>query len=207
MNGGPANLVMWILAPLFGMIGLYLLWYLRRRRHMLAAFARNHSFPMRSGQGAELQETLDRCFSLNDEGMVRSFGQLSSLIEATPVWIFSVVELLDLDPYASAYSTNFTRIVALFDIANDYDEFFLLDKAMQASPALPGSQPPDQDLSTMAGQTVEDCHARHTLSVTLRRGYGLIYFEPLVTGGESLDDIESLYCIAGKLHGMLQGNA
>lgn len=198
MNDG--TLVMWILVPLFGAVGLYLIWYTRSRKKMLEAFAGAHSFPVRPDNAPELEKVLDDCFSLRDQGLVRSFGQLSSIIEATPVRIFRAVELLDLNPHARAYSTNFSRIIALFEVSGSHGEFFLLDKSGQASPRLPGSKSPDPEVVTITEQLAKECDARHTLSVTLANGHGLIYFEPLVTGGESLSDIESLYKIARAMH-------
>lgn len=44
-----------------------------------------------------------------------------------------------------------------------------------------------------------DSNARHPVSVTLTKGHGLVYFEPLVTGGENINDVDALYCIAKNI--------
>ena len=208
MNDGSGTLVFWILVPLFAAVGLYMIWYARRRKKMVDKFARTHRLAIKPAYEKELQKTLDSCFSIQEKGLVRSFGQLSSLVDGGSVWLFRAVELLDLNPHAQSYSTHFSRIVALFDIgATDHDEFFLLDKSLQARRNMPGSKPPDPAVTEVTKQIAKTCKARHALSVSLRRGQGLIHFEPLVTGGENISDIDSLYCIAKKMRNELSAAA
>jgi hypothetical protein len=199
MNEGSGTLVFWILIPLFGAIGLYLILYSRLRKKMVEAFAKSHHFQIKPEYREQVQETLDRCFSLEGKGLLRSFDQLSSLVDGKPIWLFRAVELLDLNPYAQSESTHFARIVALFDIPVVYDEFFVLDKSMQASHRLPTSRSPNPEILEIVKRIVVSCKPRHPLSVTLKGGHGLVYFEPLITGGEKASDIDSLYCIAKKM--------
>ncbi len=206
MNEGSSALVLWILVPLFAAVGLYLIWYSRRRKKMLEAFAKAHQLRISPERKGELQRTLDGCFSLENENLVRRFGQISSLVDGGLIRIFRAVELLDLNPRARSYSTHFPRIAALFDVSTDYDEFFLLDKSMQARRRRPGSDPPSPDVAEIAKRTAASCNARHPLSVTLAHGHGLIYFEPLVTGGETMNDVDSLYCIAKGMREELGGD-
>ena len=138
--------------------------------------------------------------------MVRSFGALSSLVYGESIWVFRAIELLDLNPHAQSYSTHFSRIVALFNTLTDYEEFFILDKSMHASQRLPGPKSPDPNITDLVNRIAVSCKARHPLSVTLTRGHGLIYFEPLVTGGEIKGDINSLYCIAKDMSEKLSGD-
>jgi hypothetical protein len=198
--------VLWILVPLFAAVGLYLFWYSRRREKMLAAFAKMHKLRIRPEYKKDLQKTLDTCLSLKHEGLVRSFGQLSSLVDGEAIWLFRAVELLDLNPHAQSYTTHFPRIVALFATSTDHDEFFVLDKSMQANPRLPRSKSPNNKIAEIAKRTAASCRARHPLSVTVTRGHGLIYFEPLVTGGETISDVNSLYCIARNMCERLSGD-
>jgi hypothetical protein len=207
MNGGSDTLVFWILVPLFLAVGLYLIWYSRRRRKMLESFARKQHLRIRPDHRQELENTLERCFSLEQPGLVRNFGQLSSLVDGGAVWIFRAVELLDLDPHGQPPSTHFNRIAAFFPVPEQvHTEFFMLDKNMQEHGMLPGQSPPDPEVVAMSRETARDCHARHALSVTLARGHGLIYFEPFVVGGETINDVNSLYCIAKSMHEKLSGN-
>ncbi|WP_432695331.1 hypothetical protein ACQUQP_12330 [Marinobacterium sp. YM272] len=190
-------LVFWILVPIFVALGLYLLWYARRRRAMLEAFAKEAGLRMQPRAEASLEARLERCFSLQQPGLVRSFGQLASLVKGDPVWIFRSVELLDLNPHGQAQSTHFNRIAALFPVPDTLNsEFFLLDKNGQARSLLPGSAAPDTKFVAMVNEVARSSGARHPLSVTCSRGSGLIYFEPFVVGGETLDDVKALYRIA-----------
>lgn len=199
MNEGTDYLVLWILLPIFMALGVYLAWYSLRRKKMLESFAEMHSLRMKPEYREELERILDKCFSLKKEGLVRSFGQLSSIINGGSVWIFRAVELIDNNPHGQSEFTHFARIVALFDISPDYEEFFLLSKSMQVTQRIPGAGQPDPKVIELVKRVVVDCNARHVISVTLRCGYGLIYFEPLVTGGERLNDIDALYTIARNM--------
>ncbi len=196
MNEGSGAVVFWILVPLFVAVGFYLLWYSRRRKKMVEMFAKIHQLRFRPEYEKELQKTLDTFFSLKDDALVRSFGQLSSLVKGESIWLFRAVELLDLNPHAQSYTTHFPRIVALFEISTEHEEFFVLDKSMQARQRLPRSKSPNTKVTEIARQIAVSCKARHPLSVTITRGHGLIYFEPSVTGGETISDVNSLYCIA-----------
>jgi hypothetical protein len=205
MNEGSGADVFWILVPLFAAVGFYLFWYSRRRKKMVEKFAKIHRLRIRPEYEKELQQTLDTFFSLKDDGLVRSFGQLSSLVKGESVWLFRAVELLDLNPHAQSYTTHFPRIVALFETSTAYEEFFVLDTSMQARQRLPGSESPNIKVIETARKTALSCKVRHPLSVTITRGHGLIYFEPLVTGGETINDVNSLYCAAREINEKLSG--
>jgi len=206
MNEVSASFVFWILVPLFMAVGLYLFWYSSRRKKMIETFAKMQQLRIRPEYEKELQKTLDIYFTLKDEGLVRSFDQLSSLVGGDSIWIFRAVELLDLNPHAQSQSTHFPRIAALFGISANHDEFFILDKSMQPRQRLPRSTQTNPNVTEITMQIAKSCSARHPLSVTLTRGHGLIYFEPLVTGGETISDVNSLYCIAKKMCEKLSGN-
>jgi hypothetical protein len=167
---------------------------------MLETFAKTHRLSIRPEYESDLQKTLDDCFSLEAKGLVRSFSRLSSIVDGGRVWLFRAVELLDLNPRAQSYSTHYSRIAALFDVpTKSNDEFFLLDKSMRVNQRLPETEPPDSYAIETLKRIAQSCEARHSLSVTFAHGHGLIYFEPLVTGGEVMSDVNSLYCIAQKM--------
>ena len=199
MNEGSGVLVFWILFPLFGAVGLYLIWYSQRRKKMLESFAKTNQFIFRPERENALQKTLDSCFSLKQEGIVRSFGQISSLVEKESINFFRTIELLDLNSHARSPNTHFTRIAALFKIPDAYEEFFVLDKSMQASRRILATRPINPNVIEKSKQIAAHCKTRHALSVTLGSGYGLIYFEPLVTGGETMSDVNCLYCFASSM--------
>jgi hypothetical protein len=154
----------------------------------------------------QIQAALDASFVLKDD-LVREFGQLSSLVDGGGIWIFRAVELLDLDPHAQSYVTHFNRIVALFDISASHGAFFLLDPAGKPHQRLPRHSSPDPTVVEIVRRIAQACFVRHTLSVTLSRGYGLIYLEPLVVGGETMADVNTLYCVAKKMREELAEDA
>jgi hypothetical protein len=207
MNGSSDSLVFWILIPLFLAIGVHLILYTRRRRKMLETFARAQHLRIRPERRQEIEDALNRCFSLEQPGLTRHFGPLSSLIDGGATWIFRAAELLDLDPYGSPSTTNFYRIAAFFPVAGSVqDQFFLLDKHMRPHRMGSDKSPLNPEIVEMTKHIWRNCSARHPLSITLARGYGLIYFEPFVVGGETVGDITSLYCIAKSMHEKLCGN-
>jgi len=200
MNGSSGTLVFWLLVPLFVAIGIYLVLYSRRRKRMLEAFAKTHRLSVRPEYESDLQKKLDDCFSLEAKGLVRSFAQLSSIVDGGRVCLFRAVELLDINPHAQSYSTHYPRIAAVFDMPTRLsDAFFVLDKTMRVNQRLPETEPPNSDGVETLKRIAQSCEARHSLSVTFAHGHGLIYFEPLVTGGETMSDVNSLYCIAQKM--------
>lgn len=207
MNEGSDALVLWILVPVFAAVGLYLIWYSRRRKKMLAEFAKTHQLCIRPEHGDALQKTLDSCFALENENFVRSFGQLSSLVDGGSIWLFRTVELLDLNPHGQSTATHFSRVAALFGVSTGHDEFFVLDTSMQVRQRIPGANPPKPDAAEVTQRVAASCNARHSLSVTLAQGHGLIYFEPLITGGETLSDVNCLYSVAKNMREELARNS
>ena len=186
----------WIIGTAFAAVGLYLVWYSQRRKKMLTMFAAEHGFAMGRNSTAQLEHSLAQCLRFDIEGIVREFGQLSTTVHAGTVQIFRAVELIDLSPNTQPDSTHFSRIAAHFDISNEYDEYFLLRYSQGVANLHPIHDSPNRNAVQIASDIARTCEARHTLSITLRNGKGLVYFEPTVTGGENKADIEALYCIA-----------
>ena len=196
-----STLVWWILVPLFIAVGIHLALYSRRRKKIFKKFAVSHHLSFKPELQRKLQNILDTSFHLKQEGLSRSFGQLSNILFNGSIWIFRAVELLDLDPNSQPYSTHFPRVVALFKAPLSLEEFFLLDKSLDITTRLPDSPVPSSEVTGC----VEDCFnlhnpLPHSLSVSFSGGYGLVYFEPLIVGGETLSDINSLYSIANEFY-------
>jgi hypothetical protein len=63
----------------------------------------------------------------------------------------------------------------LFDVSTCHDEFFVLDTSMQVRQRIPGANPPKPDAAEVTQRVAASCNARHSLSVTLAQGHGLIY--------------------------------
>ena len=196
MSEASAGSIGWIIGAAFAAVGLYLVWYSQRRKKMLTTFAAEHGFAIDHNRTAKLEHSLADCLRFGIAGIVREFGQLSTPVDAGTVQIFRAVELIDLSQDTQPDSTHFSRIAAFFDISKNYDEYFLLSSSQGISNLHPIHDSPDTLAVQVATDIVRSCEARHTLSVTLRNGKGLLYFEPTVTGAENKADIEALYCIA-----------
>ncbi len=191
---------MWWLLILLSVVGAYLLWYTKRRHTMLETFVQAHGLTIRPELASSIQQTLDLYFSLEDPGVVRSFCQLAGIVDGDTVRLFRAIELLDLSPHSSASSTHFSRIAALFEVSTEYDDFFLLDASLKPTRRWSGSPKPDPRAVTLAKKAATASSPRHTLSITLTHGHGLIYFEPLITAGETQGDLDCLYEIARQMH-------
>ncbi|MBV1789814.1 hypothetical protein KQ940_17295 [Marinobacterium sp. D7] len=192
--------LVWILLPLFATVGLYLIWYARRRRRMMARFAREKGLSIRRDYRKPLQRCLDNAFALPQTEATRSFGQLAAIVDAEKAWLFLAVELLDLSRYGQAQSTHFPRLAALFKVRPELEGFFLIDTLGRVEDLVPEIPPAKPGVVTAAHEAMKAHGAGHTLSVTLSNGYGLIYFEPRITGAGDRADLESLYGIAIELN-------
>lgn len=189
--------VWWILVPLFIAVGIHLFLYSRRRKKLLERFANSNHLSFKPELQAKLQNILDISFHLKQDGLSRSFDQLSSIIFDDSIWVFRSVELLDLNAYGQSYSPHSPRVIALFEVPQSLEEFFLLDKSMNITTRLPGSTVPTSKVTGLVKECfIQDNQLPHPLSISFSKGHGLIYFEPLVVGGETLSDINSLYRIA-----------
>lgn len=147
MSDGFSGSVLRILGSAFAAVGLYLIWYSRRRKRMLAVFAAEHGFSRNRMGAAQLERLLSECLSFNVAGIVREFGQLSNSVDAGSIAIFQAVQLIDLSPDTQPNSTHFSRLAALFDIAPEYDEYFLLRSSQEILNLHPIHGSPDMKIA------------------------------------------------------------
>ena len=113
MQGNP-GLVFGILVPVFLAVGVYLLWYSQRRKKLLESFASSHNLALHPELATGLENRLSKIFDFEQTNIVRSFGQLKSVVKDDEILIFKGVELLDLSPYGRSNNTHFARISAFF---------------------------------------------------------------------------------------------
>ena len=97
------------------------------------------------------------------------------------------IELIELSPSSQENSTHCSQVPACFDISNAYDEHFLLSKSRKISNLHPIHDGPAWNAVQVASDIAQLCEARHTLSLMLRGGKDLLYFEPGVTEGRKQD--------------------
>jgi len=207
MTQGNPELVFAILVPVLLAVGVYLLWYSRRRNELMKAFASSHGLAVHAELAAGLEERLTRLFDFDRTMMVRSFGQLKNIVKDGDILIFNGVELLSLTPLTRSNNTHFSRIAALFPISGKHSGFFDVDKSGAIISRVPGEIRPDENTAQIVKRTVAEAGARHSLSATFKGGYGLIYFEPLVTGGENIADLDCLLRLTRLLKSALGSKA
>jgi hypothetical protein len=185
--------IVWILVPIFVGVGLYLIWYSRRTRRMILDFARAKNLRYRGGDGGQLAAALDEAMRFERPGLVRSFGQIRDMVYGDDtVVLFRTVELLDLSFYGPSQNTHQGRVAATFEVSDRHDLFVLVHPDLRCQSRL-GSESAvaEGDIAIIRG-VLEERRPRCPLSVTLKRGRGLVYLEPRVTGSVKSEDFDYL---------------
>jgi hypothetical protein len=192
--------VFWILVPLFVAVGAYLVWYSRRGRRLVMAFAREKGLRYRPGDDGQLAAALDEALGFDEPGLVRSFGQVRDIVyDRESVQLFRTVELLDLNRYGTSQSTHYSRVAVTFEVSPDLELFALVSPDLRCQSRLGSDSSVPQEPVTVIRSVLENQRPRCPLSVTLKRGRGLIYLEPLVTGNVRPEDLEYLIAIGRGL--------
>lgn len=189
--------VFFVLVPVFVFVGGWLFMRARRRSRMLADFARRHAFTLRP-ETEEIEARLNHAFML-DAPLIRVFSRVRDVVDAGNVQVFRVTELVDRHPTRQVDNSHFGRIAALFETPENADVDVLI-KPDGVINMHPENRPPREDPAYEAvDRVIADAPPRNPLSVTFRRGRGLAYFQPLVVGGETLEDVEYLYSFADRV--------
>lgn len=199
MSNSP-ELVFSLLTIAFTAVGIHLWRYGRKRKRLMQQFAKSQGVSFKPELIQLLEQTLEACFTLPYTGLVRSFAQFSNLINAGEIQLFQCVELLDLNPHAHSESTHFSRIAALYKVDQSEQCFFIYYPSGTHAPRLAQQWQPSQSILEKIEKPIKTAAIRHPLSITINNGMMLIYFEPLITGGESAEDIKALYQTAKRLH-------
>jgi hypothetical protein len=199
--------IFWILGIAFVAVGGYLYVYSRKRSRLLKDFASNKGVRHSRKAGASLEEELEKAFSFDIPGIVRSFGRVRDVAEIEGITIFRATELLDLSPYGGSQNTHFGRIAAYFDAPATLDMFFLVTKTGELANMHPTEAIPETDDSFIKiKEVLEKSAPRHRLSVTVMRGKAIIYLEPMF-GSEKKEDVDYLLGIAVAIHRKLWSDA
>jgi hypothetical protein len=192
--------IFWILAPIFVAVGVYLLWYSRRSRRLVQEFARARSLRYRPNDDGQLAAALDAALSLEQPGLVRSFGQIRDIVsDKDSVILFRTVELLDLSPYGSSTTPHHSRVAVTYDVAQGHDLFALVSPDLHCQSMLGSESGATAKVVAILQGVLKERPPRCPLSVTLKRGRGLIYLEPRVTGSVRPEDLEYLIATARSL--------
>jgi hypothetical protein len=190
--------VFWILLPLFAALGVYLVWYSSRARRLVEAFARARGLRYERRDDGQLAAALDSALGFEEEGLVRAFDRVQDIVhQGDSVALFRAVELLDLSPYGTAQSTHFSRVGVTFEVSGEHDVFVLVSPNLMIQSRLGSERAGPEKTVELIRSLFSERPPRCPLSITLKRGRGLVYLEPYVTGSVKAEDLDYLV-VAGQ---------
>jgi hypothetical protein len=186
-----------ILAPIFVLIGLWLLIHSKRRSRLVKGFGGKKGFLYHHKDDGTLEQILNRAFALKAP-LGRDFSRIKDIVENDGICLFRVTEALDLSYYGMPQNTHFGRIAVFFEIKKDLELFFLVKNAQEIKPIIPNNTHKfaADPIFVKLKQIIREIPPSHTLSVTLMRGKFLAYLEPMVTGSEKESDLNYLFDLA-----------
>jgi hypothetical protein len=188
--------VFWLLVPIFVAVGVYLIWYSRRTRRLVVDFARGKGLQYHQSDGGQLAGVLDSALSLEQPGLVRSFDRIRDIVyDQDTIALFRTVELLDLNPHGTSESTHHSRVAVTFEVPQQHDLFALVSPDLGCRSRLGSASGVPEEAVGMIRNALQGRPPRCPLSVTLKRGRGLVYLEPLVTGSVRSEDLDYLIAV------------
>lgn len=189
-----------ILAPIFVLIGLWLIIYSKRRGRLVKTFGAAKGFSYRAKDDGTLEQALNSAFAL-PAPLGREFSGIRDIVESDGTSLFRVTEALDLSKYGMPQNTHHGRIGVFFEVENDDELFVLAKNAQEMRSILPkdSHQPGTGPVFGKLKGILEGNPPPHMLSVTIMRGQFLAYLEPMVMGSERKDDLSYLFELARML--------
>ncbi|MGH2779880.1 MAG: hypothetical protein ACRDLA_00390 [Thermoleophilaceae bacterium] len=184
--------VFWILGAVFLAVGVHLYLHGRRRSRLLRRFAIRNGLSYEARRSDSLEEELTETFRLSGDRRVRAFSRVRDVVSDGRVRLFKCVELLDLSPWGESQNLHFPRIAVLFPVDPRCAHWALYHSGgSRPKSAAPGSfaYPP---VSREMEAVLAAHPPGHPLSVTLARGQGLAYLEPLRVGSEQEEELRYL---------------
>ncbi len=182
----------------FAAVGLHLVFYSRRQAGIIRKFAESRGYPHTDRDDGSLEDQLDRAFEIEDPGCVRTFGQVRDIVSLPSCKLFRAVELIDLNPHASADSSHHARVAVVFPCTSERSGIFCIGSDLDVRQRYPRDcdDAPARlsDLFPQAGIASPP----HPLSLTLMRGNGLAYLEPAVTGSVAETHLAYLADLAAR---------
>ena len=186
-----------ILAPIFVLIGIWLIIYSRRRGRLVKTFGAAKGCSYRAKDDGTLEQALNSAFALPPP-LGRDFSSIRDIVESEGIRLFRVTEALDLSKYGMPQNTHHGRIAVFFEVENDEELFVLAKNAREVRHILPEDlhQPGAGPVFGKLKGILEGNPPPHMLSVTIMRGRFLAYLEPMVTGAEKEKDLGYLFELA-----------
>ncbi len=186
-----------ILAPIFVLIGLWLIIYSKRRSRLVKKFGETKGLLYHPRDDGTLEQELNCALVLNAP-LGRNFSRIRDIVEDSDIRLFRVTEALDLSFYGIQQNTHSGRIAVSFETQKDWEFFFLAKNAQEIKYILPDDshQLATDPVFTELKQVIRSNPPPHTLSVTAMRGKFLAYLEPLLTGSEKMGELKYLFDLA-----------
>lgn len=196
--------VFYVLIPLFVAVGVYLIWYSRRARRLMMAYARENGVRYRREDEGQLAAMLDKALGFEEPGLVRSFGQVGDIVDdKDSVQLFRTVELLDLSRYGTGQSTHFSRVAATSPASTDIELFAVVSPDLRCQSRLGSGGGVPQQGAAVIQSVLAHRRPRCPLSVTVKGRRALLYLEPHVTGSVKPEDLEYLAGVGRRLRAAL----
>jgi len=190
--------VFYILIPAFLLVGLWLIYYNRKKSEMMRMFAAKRGLKY-SRRSPGLDDELDRVFRL-ETPFARAFMLVKDVITDGPVRLMRLTELLDLSPYGTSQNTHFRRLAAYFPGPAGPD---LILGFRHGGPDPRVMYPVGTNVSgdervKRLLELVSESPPPHPLTITLMGGRALAYLEPLMVGSEGEPEADYLLKFAKK---------
>jgi len=188
------NPMIWpILIILFLSIGVHLMIYSSKRRKMLKKFAQKNNLKHIYQDNNDLEIQLNKKLAIKENGFLRTFMKIKDIIGDGEFFLFRGIELRDLNPYGNPETTHKNHIYISFDVPEEIDLFFIMDKNSKVINLYPKDKEIEKDeYLKKIKHIIQNQTNKKNITVSLGRGKALLNTNPLVTGKETEEDLKYL---------------
>lgn len=179
---------------------IHLYFYGRRRRAMLQKFARDNGLKYSAKDiNDQLADDLTENLQFEDYGRARGFSRIRDIGSDGEVSIFRCIQLLDTEKYGDLKETHNNSVCVSFNVPEALDLFVLYQGERFFNALSRRQKIKDQKTLQLVREVIGSFPPKHTLSITLQKGRGLLFLYPLVTGSEKYSDLEYLFALGHRL--------
>jgi hypothetical protein len=192
-------LVLLLLGGAFGLVGVHLVLYSRRQSRLVRRFAESRSYRYSERDDGRLERELSGGFELRESACRRAFSRIRDVVFLDCGELFRAVELLDLSPHGTTENSHRARTAVRFPAGSAPAGIFHVAPDLEVHQRYPrNDRSCAGDVAGLLRRAGIGCPP-HPLSLTLVRGQGVAYLEPLVTGSLKEDHLSYLADLASRL--------